>query len=784
MPTRVDVPGVGLVEFPDGMSDDQISAAIQKSLAPPSRSATFGNAVMKGAAGFADMIPNAIVNTANLGIAGYGAIKGALGAKGSELPDPINPQALSGFHKIGEATGLIKKERDPTDATGRVVDVVGQVIGGGGINPAAVGRALARGNVLPVVRDVVAATAGGTGAGLTSEAVRDIKTGNDTVDRLIRVVAPMAGGMAASSAVASRGTAGDRTSAALSGVTSEQLQLAKALQQKANAAGTPLTGYEAIQAVTGLNPKMQAQQRVTEQSDAASKAGLTSMMQRRPENNAVVAENAISGVSPKEPFPDVLAGTLRQTAEKAIADAQAKRTEAVRPNYQEQRNSDMGAIKLTEAIPSIEARVADRLASRADARQQTGQIIGRENEMRIGAENAVPVPGQPRFPPRYTNQNDRAIEAGKAIPDFDAVAKRRAAEVAEAERTLGVAQDALASKNLPYIQGKVNGFLKALDENIKLAGPTREGDILRALRKELAPEGAPVVLPTQLESIYKANRDKLDTNIMSSAEDKTRAAVLGGHVRKLDALIQEVSPAIREGRAKYAQISKEVVDPLINSQVGKLTRSDEFQTQAGTLLPEKPMDVTPSVLDRTIKQLNQQDPEITRRFLAQYLRGTFNESNGGGVGNNAFGGYQFAKKVADNPVQKENLIQALKSSGANPAPVVDALDIFRAQGMKPPVNSATTANAAEAAAMSQKKLIDALLHPVAVAPGYLAGKTDLWRNGMATKEMAKALADPNSVERLAELARANGTYSPLTQQMLAQMLLASRANSTTQQAGQ
>lgn len=35
MPILVEVPGYGDVEFPDGMSDDQISAAIQKNMAPP-----------------------------------------------------------------------------------------------------------------------------------------------------------------------------------------------------------------------------------------------------------------------------------------------------------------------------------------------------------------------------------------------------------------------------------------------------------------------------------------------------------------------------------------------------------------------------------------------------------------------------------------------------------------------------------------------------------------------------------------------------------------------------
>lgn len=777
----VQLPDGTLVKnVPDGMTQTQLMAKLGRPAPaePPSTAATAGNAVAKGAAGFGDMIGNGLVNTANLGIAGYGAVKGALGGKGSELPDLIPRDALSGYEKMARAGGLIQDKSEPVDTKGRVVDMVGQVVGGGGINPAAIVRSASRGAILPIARDLAAATAGGIGAATGQELTRNVDTGSEALDRAIKLAATLGGGAAPSAALAARGTAGDRAAAATAGVTPKQWADAIKTQEKANTAGSQLTGYESLQGVTGTNPKMQTQQRLAEQSDHG--APLVNIAQNRNQNNASYADKVINEIAPAEQFPDTLAGTLRQAAENSIADAQKKRTEAVRPNYQEQRNSDIGAIRLTDAVPSLEAKLADRLASRGDARQQTGQIIGRENEMRIGAENATPVPGQPRFPPRYTLQNDRAIEAGKAIPDFEAVAKTRSAQVSEAERTLGVAQDALASKNLPYIQGKVSGFLKSLDENIRLAGPTREGKVLKEFRDEIAPEGAPVFLPSQLESIYKANRDKLDTNIMSSAEDKTRAAVLGGHVKNLDSLIQEVSPAIREGRAKYAQISKEVVDPLKVSQVGKLTRSDDFRQQASTLLPENPLDVTPAVIDRTIKTISAQDPDITRKLLAQYLRGTFNESNGGGVSSNAMGGYQFAKKVADNPGQQANLVQAIESSGAKSAPLLDALEVFRAQGQRPGVNSATQSNLDEASALGGKKFADALLHPVKVAPGYISGKVDSYRNGAAAKELAKVLSDPNSVQRIQELARSNGTYNPLTQQMLAQMLLASHQNSATQ----
>jgi len=36
MPQRIDVPGMGIVEFPDGMNDDQIASAIKQNMPQPS----------------------------------------------------------------------------------------------------------------------------------------------------------------------------------------------------------------------------------------------------------------------------------------------------------------------------------------------------------------------------------------------------------------------------------------------------------------------------------------------------------------------------------------------------------------------------------------------------------------------------------------------------------------------------------------------------------------------------------------------------------------------------
>jgi hypothetical protein len=652
------------------------------------------NGIPKGAAGLADTITNAPENVLNLSRMAYGA--GMTAAGRPDLAPTITPPPNRANDLLTKA-GIIRPEAEPVNFPGRVADTVGQAIGGG-TNPRAVVNSLSRGAVLPVVRDLAATVASGTGAALAGEAARSVDTGSDAGNTALQTGAMLVGGSAPGAAIAARGTGGDRAAAALKGVTREQLAMAQALQDKARAQGSPITGYEAIQSVTGLNPKMQTQQRIAEQSDSAAKT-LTPMMQARPGANATLAGDAFNKIAPVELNPDALGGLMQSGATSAITTAHRNRSAQTGPFYERQRNSDAEAIGLGEQIPALQAEVANRTA-----------------------------------------------------------------------------QDALAAKNLPAIGGKVNSYLSELDNRIKLAGPTAEGKILQQLRDQIAPNGEPILYPSQLESVYRAARDQTKLSAIPTPEQKTAAGVLGPHVGKLDQLIQSISPDIAAGRALHAQISRDLVSPMEKGQIGKLTRSDEFPQQAGVLLPEKPMDVTPQVVGNTIRTIDAEAPGVPARFLAQQLRGTFNEANGGGIANNPMGGYNFAKKVADNPMQRDNLIEALKASRTNPQALTDALDIFQAQGFKPSVNSATASNMAEGSALSGTKVLDTLTRPLSAA----GRMTDAWRNGLASKQLAEALASPDSVKRLQEMARANGTYSPVQQQMLINLLLSQPSSATPQ----
>ena len=232
--------------------------------------------------------------------------------------------------------------------------------------------------------------------------------------------------------------------------------------------------------------------------------------------------------------------------------------------------------------------------------------------------------------------------------------------------------------------------------------------------------------------------------------------------RRIVQAIDPMFPDYAKARSIVAQNMQNVVTPMEQGQIGKLSSSDNFSTQAGNLLPEVPMDVNPNVINKTMLTIGAENPDIGPTFISQYLRGAFNEANQKNVGgDNVFGGAKFAAKVAGNPAQEANLNQAVTSSGVNPQALGDALDVFRAQGMKPPVNSATVANATEA-----KNLLSHL-NPIP----WLASKGEHWTNGWATQDLARALIDPNSVDSLNELGRLNGSYSPLKQNVLANLLI-------------
>lgn len=617
-----------------------------------------------GVANLLDLPGRTVTAAGNLVRMGAGVAGNKLGMiKASEMPGTIPADQLDVFNPALRKAGVINDDYAPTDVAGRIVDFTTQAVTGGGINPVAVARNAARGAVLPAARDIGAAMLSGAGAGVGSELAGKVNTGNETVDTMARIGGTFLGGMAPGGLAALRGTAGDRSAAAIKGVTKEQLMLADALAKKASESGTPVTAYEAIQSVTGLNPKMQTQQRVVEQSDAAVR-GLTPMMQNRPKANSTMFNQAVDTVAPVERLPDTLAGGVQSAAKNAISALRKEGNVAAEPYYAATSNNPANKV-----------------------------------------------------PPHTWNM---------LLSDD------------------GVASVLQTVKKDPFrgLQDAKEGSLQWIDQAKRY---------LDGLKSEAEMAG---------------NNDR--ARVLSAARDKLVSAA--------DASFPDYAKA----RAVVAKNMQENVMPTEMSQVGKLAGVGEhnphavlpFKAQSETLLPNDPADVTPSVVERTARIIGEQDPDILKRFVAQDLRRKYAESSQSNMGGeNVFGGAKFAANVAGNPTQRENLIAALRASGADTEPFQDAINIFRAQGYKPPVNSATTANANEQGLMSGRRVADVLM-------GRVRPMVDNWRNGWATSGMAEALAaGPDTVARIEELARANGVHDPMKQQMLINLLLSNQAAS-------
>lgn len=602
-----------------------------------------------GAANFLDAIPRGVVNAGNLVRAGAGYVGGKLGMKPENLPDMIPSDTLDFANPLARKLGLVNDQYAPTTAAGKVADFATQALTGGGLNPAAIGRQAIARQALPIVRDVTAATASGAGAGLGSAAAENVNTGNESLDNAIKAGATVLGGAVPGMTIAARGTAGDRVSAAVRGVTDQQMALARELARKADRMGSPVTGYEAIQSVTGTNPKMQTQQRVAEQSDAAGGA-LTQFMQNRPQANTNLVNNAVDQIAPTEPFPDVLAGQLQKAAQGSIDAARKEGNAKASPYYAATSND-----------PSV------------------------------------------RVPSSTWNSlaSDPAVQA---------------------------ALQAVKSDPFTGLQNASEGSLQWLDAAKKW-------------------------LDSKSEAAQQSG-DRFQGKNLTAASSKITGAV------------DPIFPDYAKARQVVADNMQQNVEPMEASQIGKLSRSDNFGEQSRALLPRKPLDVNENVVSRTAQTIGAQDPEILPKVLAQDLRADFNESN---QGTNPMGGAQWAKLVADNQQQRANLIQAIKETGADPTPVTDALDVFHAQGYKPAVNSATTANASEAAKLSGT--LSLLTRPLQAAPDMV----DSWRNGWSSRQLAQALSSGGStVDDLAGLARTNGTYNPSMQQMMINLLLGSQ----------
>lgn len=237
---------------------------------------------------------------------------------------------------------------------------------------------------------------------------------------------------------------------------------------------------------------------------------------------------------------------------------------------------------------------------------------------------------------------------------------------------------------------------------------------------------------------------------VSSNEDKAKAANAFGASRELDQYLSSKSPLYAQGSTNYEVAQRTQITPLKQGPVGQIA---EGATGADVLMPQKPVSLYPADIKRTADLLRRKDPTALPTWTRQNLEGIFNETTQNLVGGeNQFGGPKFAATIVGNKQQRDNLRTLVTETSGMQAwqGFENFLDVMQAQGQRMPANSATAFNQMVAEELGGGK-ISKLATPL--KPSNVVNFLQEMQMGRNANLLAKMLVDPDSVQKLEELAR-------------------------------
>jgi hypothetical protein len=260
--------------------------------------------------------------------------------------------------------------------------------------------------------------------------------------------------------------------------------------------------------------------------------------------------------------------------------------------------------------------------------------------------------------------------------------------------------------------------------------------------------------PSQFETLIAAKK-YLDDEYKSQMNAVTGLKKGAGEVTataadQLSGYLKENSPAYKQGAYNYQTAQTQQLGPLRQGPVGQIA---EGADAAQVLMPNKPVSLYPADIKRTVELLRRKDPEAVPSFVRQQLEANFNEASQNLQGGpNQMGGPKFVANIAGNKQQRDNLRTLItEASGMQAYQGFEKfMDTMEAQGQRLPANSATTFNE-----MARQEMGGGILSKAAtpLQPSRVAKFFEEYQMGNNSKKLAEMLVDPDSVNKLEELAR-------------------------------
>jgi hypothetical protein len=318
------------------------------------------------------------------------------------------------------------------------------------------------------------------------------------------------------------------------------------------------------------------------------------------------------------------------------------------------------------------------------------------------------------------------------------------------EQLIAGAEKSLTANIEPFY--KTAGRVSVYPEPNVLANP-RIQEAVNAVTNT-AKYGVKGKSPNSLETLIAAKKYlddeyKTQTSAVSGLQ-KGAAGITQQAKVELNDYLKQISPDYAKGAKKYEIAQETQIQPLKESPVGRIA---EGEVGTDILMPPKPMSLYPNDIKRAADLLRRKDPEALPTWTRQNLEGIFNETTQNLVGGeNQFGGPKFAATIVGNKQQRDNLRTLVTETSGMQAwqGFENFLDVMQAQGQRMPANSATAFNQMVAEELGGGKL-SKLATPL--KPSNVVNFLQEMQMGRNANLLAKMLVDPDSVQKLEELAR-------------------------------
>lgn len=426
-----------------------------------------------------------------------------------------------------------------------------------------------------------------------------------------------------------------------------------------------------------------------------------------------------------------------------------------------------------QLMARAKARGIDLMAPEAlgasSVQQLASDVIGSKEGGRVMNQFLANRPGQVK------GAVDRGLlsQVGAAnTPDVNMARAREAAtdviSGAERARTAAVKPsyqaargDIMPPENIQAIVSQIDEALPFMSAESRAAAETFKKSVVNT-----------PVNAAALDDLYKTTRNRIELPpIGATPEQKTAAGVLRPFNSTLDESLRFASPNIKKGREQFAQISRDVVDPLTSGPVGRVAGKQGFDPS----MPENLNPVSavaneklarPESIRELYTNLNKQDPKafpgIARTWLENAFDGAAQKVQ---AGENRMVGANFTKAVYGTPQQEANFLETMRgvaiANGKNPDEFAkgakNLMEILQATGKVGGAGSPTGGRLASNEQASRSAL-SAGMRSLSTSPlSPLAKRIDEWTMGGNYKRLAEILTAPDAIDQIIRLGKYKNT---------------------------